>query len=174
MQSTLTENAKTFAVIFPGHSSALNERNLCKWPLFGCFQTSLHPPLSLGCVSLSPHGLVTSLPDQKSEKPGCSPGLIDKNGCARRSNDWLMLSNVIYTQQKYLRHLSLVYFLSRAMTETFLTSPTTLCLKLITPFKSCVAEDDFQEFASQTPIIYITSSKRTCFKCCVAQTRSKS
>lgn len=135
MQSTLTENAKPFL--------CSKWMNLCKWPLFGCSQTSLH---------LCPYpasGLVTPLPDQKSERPGCSPGLINKKECKRKSNNWMILSHVIYTQRKYMRHLSLLYFLPRAMTATILTSPTALCLKLITPFKSCVAQDDCREFASQ-------------------------
>lgn len=36
---------------------------------------------------------------------------------------------------QHMEHLSLLHFLPQAMTEAFLSSPTALCLKLITPFK---------------------------------------
>lgn len=55
-----------------------------------------------------------------------------------------------------MEHLSLLHFLPQATTGAFLSSPTALCLKLITPFKAALQKIIAK---SQTPVIYIISSK---------------
>lgn len=150
MKSTQTENAK-LAFCPPGSFLCPRWKNKT-WSSGHCL-VALKPhytcPYPWRVWASAPRAVLTSLPDQKSARPGCSPGLITKDGRTHGSNNWIILLNVIYTQQKYTRYLSLLYFLPREMTATFLTGPTALCLKLITPFKNCVAEDDCQGFASQ-------------------------
>lgn len=152
----MIEKQEWFRVIIRPRQSANRK---CKTGYFSCrcllrsFVCSRRMELVQMTVWLPPNRLTVWLPPytylcpyQKSERPGCSLGLISKDVCTHRSNNWIMLSNVIHTQ-KYMRRLSPLYFLPPAMTAASLSSTTALCLKLITPFKSCVAEDDCQEFA---------------------------
>lgn len=148
MQSTLTEKKTIFISVAYLVSLLLQMTGTCASGhcLAVCYQTPLHPFLCLTCLGLRSGDFTAWSEVWKA----CSFS-IDKGGCTHKSNKWIMLSNVIYTEHKYLRHLSLLYFLPQAMAATFLTSPTALCLKWITSFKDCFAEDDCQ---SETRIIY--------------------
>lgn len=91
----------------------------------GYFKPHCIPPYPCH-ASASPHGLMTSLPAGdldylKSEKQGCSSGPTgERDGCPHKSNNQIMPSNVIYTQQKYTRCLCLLHSLPQAMTAAFL------------------------------------------------------